>query len=60
MMTLEEPLYSPKGEMLTRGPGTYKIPGFGDCPKEFNVHLLRGVSNDKAIFSSKVRFLYEQ
>ncbi|CAK8681931.1 unnamed protein product [Clavelina lepadiformis] len=53
MMTLEEPLYSPKGEMLTRGPGTYKIPGFGDCPKEFNVHLLRGVSNDKAIFSSK-------
>ncbi|XP_076807856.1 xanthine dehydrogenase/oxidase-like [Clavelina lepadiformis] len=53
MMTLEEPLYSPKGEMLTRGPGTYKIPGFGDCPKEFNVHLLRDVSNKQAIFSSK-------
>uniref|UniRef100_H2XK99 Aldehyde oxidase/xanthine dehydrogenase second molybdopterin binding domain-containing protein n=2 Tax=Ciona intestinalis TaxID=7719 RepID=H2XK99_CIOIN len=31
----------------------YKIPGFGDCPHQFNVHLLRNAPNKRAIFSSK-------
>ena len=54
LFTLEETLHSPSGHLLARGPGAYKIPGFGDCPKEFNVHLLRNSENDKAIFLSKV------
>lgn len=27
LLTIEQLLYSPKGELLTKGPGTYKIPG---------------------------------
>nr|CAB3267783.1 xanthine dehydrogenase/oxidase-like [Phallusia mammillata] len=53
MFTMEEPLHAPSGHLLTVGPGAYKIPGFGDCPRQFNVHLLRNSENDKAIYSSK-------
>ncbi|XP_035258451.1 xanthine dehydrogenase/oxidase-like [Anguilla anguilla] len=53
LFTLEELRYSPQGVLLTRGPGMYKIPAFGDIPTEFKVSLLRDASNDKAIFSSK-------
>uniref|UniRef100_H2YPI3 Xanthine dehydrogenase/oxidase n=1 Tax=Ciona savignyi TaxID=51511 RepID=H2YPI3_CIOSA len=53
MMMLEEPLINERGELLTRGPGAYKIPGFGDCPRRFNVHLLQNSRNKRAIFSSK-------
>uniref|UniRef100_H2YN15 Xanthine dehydrogenase/oxidase n=1 Tax=Ciona savignyi TaxID=51511 RepID=H2YN15_CIOSA len=56
MMMLEEPLINIRGELLTRGPGAYKIPGFGDCPRRFNVHLLQNSRNKRAIFSSKARF----
>jgi len=31
----------------------YKIPGFGDIPQKFNVAILRGAPNPKAVFSSK-------
>ncbi|RAL61523.1 hypothetical protein DID88_009562 [Monilinia fructigena] len=31
------------GQLATRGPGAYKIPGFRDIPQEFNVSLLKGV-----------------
>lgn len=55
LFTLEELRYSPKGILLTRGPGMYKIPAFGDIPTEFKVSLLRDAPNEKAIFSSKVR-----
>lgn len=52
--TLEEPLISPKtGFLLTRGPGLYKIPGFKDIPVEFNVSIMSGVRNSRAIHSSK-------
>ena len=37
----------------TTGPGAYKIPSFNDVPSEFNVCLLRGVSNPRAVYSSK-------
>ncbi|XP_032515070.2 xanthine dehydrogenase-like [Danaus plexippus] len=51
--TLEEMLFSPTGEVLTKGPGAYKIPGFSDIPKEFNVALLKGAPNARAVYSSK-------
>ncbi|XP_028826747.1 xanthine dehydrogenase/oxidase isoform X1 [Denticeps clupeoides] len=53
LFTLEELHYSPQGSLLTRGPGMYKIPAFGDIPVELQVSLLRDSPNDKAIFSSK-------
>lgn len=51
--TLEELVYSPTGTLLSRGPGAYKIPGFSDIPQEFNVSLLKGAPNPRAIYSSK-------
>ena len=51
---MEQVKMSPKGFMFTRGPGNYKIPGFGDIPIEFNVTLLKGSVNEKAVYSSKV------
>lgn len=32
------------GQLATRGPGAYKIPGFRDIPQEFNVSLLKDVN----------------
>ncbi|XP_075974596.1 xanthine dehydrogenase-like [Anticarsia gemmatalis] len=51
--TLEEMVFSDRGEALSRGPGTYKIPGFSDIPKVFNVSLLKGAPNPRAVYSSK-------
>ena len=53
LFLLEQLVHAPDGTLLTRGPGAYKIPGFGDVPVEFNVSLLRGAPNPKAVFSSK-------
>ena len=51
---MEQLLHSPStGRLLTKGPGAYKIPGFGDIPSQFNVSLLRGSSNPRAVYSSK-------
>lgn len=54
LFVLEEPLVSPDGVLYTRGPGTYKLPGFADIPAEFNVSLLKGAPNPRAVYSSKV------
>ena len=59
MFTLEEHVVCDgdertRGTMMTNGPGAYKIPGFFDIPREFNVSLLKGVPNKRAIYSSKV------
>ena len=47
LFTMEESLWfregPMKGQLATRGPGNYKIPGFRDVPQEFNVSLLRDV-----------------
>ncbi|KAJ2950078.1 hypothetical protein O0L34_g11418 [Tuta absoluta] len=51
--TMEEMIFSPNGEVLSRGPGAYKIPGFSDIPKQFNVSLLKGAPNPRAVYSSK-------
>ncbi|KAH8883677.1 xanthine dehydrogenase [Thozetella sp. PMI_491] len=47
LFTMEESLWLRNGPMaghlFTRGPGTYKIPGFRDIPQVFNVSLLKDV-----------------
>ncbi|OAA55836.1 Aldehyde oxidase/xanthine dehydrogenase [Niveomyces insectorum RCEF 264] len=47
LFTMEESLWLRSGPMagqlFTRGPGAYKIPGFRDVPEVFNVQLLKGV-----------------
>lgn len=53
LYTLEELRFSPQGVLLTKGPGMYKLPGFADIPQKFNVAILRGAPNPKAVFSSK-------
>lgn len=53
LFTLEEMVYSPTGTVYSRGPGMYKIPGFADIPGEFNVSLLTGAPNPRAVYSSK-------
>ena len=55
LMTLEELKVSPDGVLLSRGPGMYKIPSFGDIPSRLNVTLLKDAPNEKAVYSSKVR-----
>ncbi|RDD44882.1 Xanthine dehydrogenase/oxidase, partial [Trichoplax sp. H2] len=53
LYTLEDHIFSPTGYLLTRGPGTYKIPSSTDIPNEFYVYLLPKVPNKYAIYSSK-------
>ncbi|CAN2389161.1 heptaldehyde:oxygen oxidoreductase activity [Pristimantis euphronides] len=53
LYTTEELKYSPEGELLTKGPGEYKIPSVYDIPREFNVSLLPSSQNPYAIYSSK-------
>ncbi len=53
LFTIEQTLFTPSGQLFTRGPGTYKIPSLLDIPKAFNVSLLENSKNDKAIHSSK-------
>lgn len=53
LFTMEEMIYSPNGTIFSRGPGAYKIPGYGDIPAEFNVSLLTGEPNKRAVYSSK-------
>ncbi|KAK9496648.1 hypothetical protein O3M35_013084 [Rhynocoris fuscipes] len=53
LFTLEELVVSPTGTMYSRGPGAYKLPGFADIPAEFNVSLLKGAPNPRAVYSSK-------
>lgn len=53
LYTLEEMVYSPDGTIYSRGPGAYKLPGFADIPAEFNVSILKGAPNPRAVYSSK-------
>jgi xanthine dehydrogenase/oxidase len=47
LFTMEESLWlrngPSAGNLFTRGPGAYKIPGFRDIPQQLNVTLLKGV-----------------
>lgn len=50
LFTLEESLWnSTTGALFTTGPGSYKIPGFGDIPQEFNVCMLKHDSEGNQI-----------
>jgi xanthine dehydrogenase/oxidase len=45
LFTTEEMLWHrASGQIFTKGPGAYKIPGFRDIPQEFNVSLLKDVN----------------
>ncbi|KAI1343849.1 xanthine dehydrogenase [Xylariaceae sp. FL0016] len=48
LFTMEESLWLRNGplagNLFTKGPGAYKIPGFRDIPQVFNVSLLKGVT----------------
>ena len=55
LFVLEEMIYSPKGQTMSTGPGTYKLPGMRDVPIELSVSLLRNAPNKRAVHSSKVR-----
>ena len=53
-LTCEELVWSDKGELLTHGPSTYKIPGSRDIPRDFNIHILEDAPNRvPTIFRSK-------
>lgn len=54
LFTLEEVIIDNSGVLLTADPSTYKIPTVAETPHEFNVSLLQGSENPKAIYSSKV------
>ena len=44
LFTMEESLWlRSTGNIFTKGPGAYKIPGFRDIPQVFNVSLLKNV-----------------
>ncbi|XP_076288597.1 xanthine dehydrogenase rosy isoform X2 [Lasioglossum baleicum] len=53
LFTLEELVFLRNGALFSRGPGAYKLPGFTDIPEVFNVSLLKGASNPRAVYSSK-------
>ncbi|XP_077867897.1 xanthine dehydrogenase/oxidase-like [Saccoglossus kowalevskii] len=53
LFIMEELRYSQKGELLTRGPGMYRIPWISDIPRQFNVHLLEGSTCPGGIYSAK-------
>lgn len=45
LFTMEESLWLRRtGQIFTRGPGAYKIPGFRDIPQEMNISLLKDVN----------------
>ena len=54
----EEERYRPDGKMLTTGMGTYRVPRLHDIPQKFNVSLLKGRGNPRAVYSSKVKGFY--
>lgn len=52
LFTIEEIAYNKEGHLMTKGPGMYKIPGFGDIPQDFRVRLLEN-SEGPAVMGSK-------
>ena len=52
-LTMEEFIHGPKGEVITHGPSTYKIPTGGDLPEHFKVELLERAPQDNVIHGSK-------
>ncbi|KAF1911627.1 Molybdopterin-binding domain of aldehyde dehydrogenase-domain-containing protein [Ampelomyces quisqualis] len=55
LFTIEESLWTRTGQLFTRGPGTYKIPGFSDIPQSFNASLLRYDNDGKPLTWNHLR-----
>lgn len=52
-LTTEELVYSPKGELQTHSPTTYKIPSIQDVPEIFNIDWIDNDANTVNIRRSK-------
>lgn len=52
-VTTEQLVYSPKGELLSHSPTTYKIPNIKDLPASFHVSCIENHSNTVNIRGSK-------
>ncbi|MEY2408595.1 MAG: xanthine dehydrogenase large subunit [Verrucomicrobiota bacterium] len=52
-LTAEELKWDEQGRLLTHSPDTYKIPAFGDAPREFNVSFLERAAQADVIHGSK-------
>jgi xanthine dehydrogenase/oxidase len=55
LFTIEETLWTRTGQLFTRGPGTYKIPGFSDIPQIFNASMLRHDNNGNPLSWNHLR-----
>jgi xanthine dehydrogenase/oxidase len=55
LFTIEESLWTRSGQLFTRGPGTYKIPGFSDIPQIFNASMLRNDNDGKPLTWNHLR-----
>ncbi|GFR67929.1 xanthine dehydrogenase/oxidase [Elysia marginata] len=53
LFLLEDVKVSPDGAHLTRGPGNYKIPAFGNMASQMNVYLVPDSPNPKGAFFSR-------
>jgi len=52
LFTIEEIVFQKNGNLFSKGPGLYKIPGFGDVPLDFRVRLLEN-SEGPPVMGSK-------
>jgi len=52
-LTCEEMLVDETGRLLTVGPSTYKIPTYGDCPRDMRVRLLERARQSSTLYGSK-------
>ncbi len=52
-LTCEELKWDAEGRLLTHSPDTYKIPSFGDAPREFRVNFLAGATQPNVVHGSK-------
>lgn len=53
-LTCEELVWSERGQLLTQGPASYKIPAIGDVPPDLRVKLVENRKNpEETVFHSK-------
>ncbi len=52
-LTLEECVWDASGRFATQALSTYKLPGLGECPSEFNVKLLEKAAEPGVVYGSK-------
>jgi xanthine dehydrogenase large subunit len=52
-VSMEKLFYSPKGELLTHSPTTYKIPSIQDIPRVFNIEFIENDTTTMNVRASK-------